>query len=295
MRIIISAIVFCLFARAAFAQTLELTGKFVGGIEYYAGKEGDTDEHFPFVYTWEVKQSGNKFSGTAEMRPINSKGYYLAEIEGIIKGNELFFKEIKVIKQDSKPSLPQAYGKKNGKAVIFKTEKNYRIAGELTFIFDKGKKAKFEFDNISLNGDSTNAGTAENVPGKDIAPENGFLNESALDSHKGKDLLGKKLNFDKLVFDFNDTNLKNPEMLDKLAEFLKKNPDISILAEGHTDNVGEKEYNQKLSLKRAEAVKTCLIKKGVSPAKITVKGCGSEKQISEIAAQNRRVEIHFGK
>ena len=75
----------------------------------------------------------------------------------------------------------------------------------------------------------------------------------------------------------------------------KKYPDREIIVEGHTDNTGDKQYNQGLSDRRAASVAEYL-KKGVGHDKLSYKGYGSEKPISDNAtkegqAKNRRVEI----
>jgi outer membrane protein OmpA-like peptidoglycan-associated protein len=67
--------------------------------------------------------------------------------------------------------------------------------------------------------------------------------------------------------------------------------------EGHTDNAGKPEFNQALSLKRAEAVRDALIERGVPADRLTVEGFGSSKPIASNAAEsgrdrNRRIEIH---
>jgi OOP family OmpA-OmpF porin len=66
---------------------------------------------------------------------------------------------------------------------------------------------------------------------------------------------------------------------------------------GYTDSTGSAEFNQKLSLARAESVKKYLVGKGVSPGRITTNSGGSAKPVGdnktkEGRAKNRRVEIH---
>jgi OOP family OmpA-OmpF porin len=67
---------------------------------------------------------------------------------------------------------------------------------------------------------------------------------------------------------------------------------------GHTDSVGSVDYNQKLSERRAQAVKAYLVSKGVDPAMISTSGkAGSEpvasNETSAGRAGNRRTEIEF--
>jgi len=71
---------------------------------------------------------------------------------------------------------------------------------------------------------------------------------------------------------------------------------VSILIKGHTDNIGSEEYNQKLSIRRADAVKKYLIEKGISQEKIVVQGFGETQPIADNNSENgrsknRRVEL----
>lgn len=84
--------------------------------------------------------------------------------------------------------------------------------------------------------------------------------------------------------------------LDQLAYELRQNITIKLAIYGHTDNVGTKEYNQKLSENRARAVRNYLLEKGVSKFRMTTKGLGDLKPIANNETEeerqlNRRVEI----
>jgi outer membrane protein OmpA-like peptidoglycan-associated protein len=82
--------------------------------------------------------------------------------------------------------------------------------------------------------------------------------------------------------------------LDLVAEMLKKYPRKKITVEGHTDYIGDSLLNQRLSEERAQAVANYLIQKGISEKRITVKGYGGSRPLSqddspEAHAKNRRV------
>jgi len=103
----------------------------------------------------------------------------------------------------------------------------------------------------------------------------------------------KDLHFD---FDQADINIKYNKSLDNIVEILKKNPFLNIEIQGHTDNRGSKQYNKKLSEKRAKAVARYLIKKGIRTARISYVGYGYEIPIAtnkteEGRSLNRRVQI----
>lgn len=87
------------------------------------------------------------------------------------------------------------------------------------------------------------------------------------------------------------------DFLDKIAEFLKENPENSIKIQGHTDSVGTKAYNDILSLQRAQAVKTYLMDKGIDKIRMSCEGLGFSKptasnETEKGRALNRRVEIY---
>ncbi len=86
------------------------------------------------------------------------------------------------------------------------------------------------------------------------------------------------------------------QAIDKLANFLKKNPGRGVLIEGHTDSVGKAEFNMHLSQRRSEAVRNALLERGISAGKITTKGYGKDYPVASNATAegrqlNRRVEI----
>ena len=99
-------------------------------------------------------------------------------------------------------------------------------------------------------------------------------------------------------FDFDKSALK-AEGRAKLDDLVGKIKGISlevIIAVGHTDSVGSDSYNQKLSVKRAEAVKAYLVTKGIEKNRVYTEGKGEKQPVadnktSEGRAKNRRVEI----
>ena len=99
-------------------------------------------------------------------------------------------------------------------------------------------------------------------------------------------------------FDFDKSVLK-PVAKAKLDDLVDKIKSINlevIIAIGHTDSVGSDEYNQKLSLRRSNAVKAYLVSKGVDKTRIYTEGKGESQPVAdnktkEGRAKNRRVEI----
>lgn len=99
-------------------------------------------------------------------------------------------------------------------------------------------------------------------------------------------------------FDNDSANIK-PESyaeLDNFVEFLKEVPAARGVMEGHTDSVGSTAYNQKLSQRRADAVKAYIVSKGGDGSRVDTKGFGesmpiADNKTAEGRAQNRRVQF----
>jgi OOP family OmpA-OmpF porin len=105
------------------------------------------------------------------------------------------------------------------------------------------------------------------------------------------------LNADAL-FDFDKSVLKPAAKasLDSLAGKVKSLTLEVIVAVGHTDSIGTDAYNQKLSIRRAEAVKKYLVSQGIEAKRIYVEGKGESQPVAdnktaEGRAKNRRVQI----
>jgi outer membrane protein OmpA-like peptidoglycan-associated protein len=101
-----------------------------------------------------------------------------------------------------------------------------------------------------------------------------------------------------VTFDTNSTVVR-PGLyseITRVAGVLKQYPDTFIRVEGHTDSVGTEEYNMDLSIRRAYAVKTLLVREGVADGRMETVGFGESMPVAnnETAVgrqMNRRVEI----
>jgi len=101
-----------------------------------------------------------------------------------------------------------------------------------------------------------------------------------------------------LLFDVDSYQIKSAtrDNLNQLAATLQKYDDTEILIEGHTDNTGSDEHNQKLSENRAKAVSNHLARQGVLPSRLNPVGYGENQPVEDNATAsgkqaNRRVEV----
>ena len=121
----------------------------------------------------------------------------------------------------------------------------------------------------------------------------------AADAAAGVKPVGAKITLSAdALFDFDKAVLR-AEGKSKLDELVAKAKEIKlevIIAVGHTDSIGTDAYNQKLSVRRAEAVKAYLVSKGIEKNRVYTEGKGEKQPVAdnktaEGRAKNRRVEI----
>jgi outer membrane protein OmpA-like peptidoglycan-associated protein len=103
-----------------------------------------------------------------------------------------------------------------------------------------------------------------------------------------------------ILFDTGSDGVKAEGVTDlaKMGDILAKYADDRVRIEGHTDSTGDTALNQALSERRAHAVRTVLVSRGVRESQITVVGLGETKPVAENSspdgrAKNRRVELHI--
>jgi outer membrane protein OmpA-like peptidoglycan-associated protein len=109
---------------------------------------------------------------------------------------------------------------------------------------------------------------------------------------------GVVLTLDDVLFETDAAELKAGASMamNRLADFLRDQPDRRLLIEGHTDGRGSEEYNERLSLQRAYAVTEALVERGIASNRLRPVGLGESYPVAsnETTAgrqQNRRVEI----
>lgn len=136
-----------------------------------------------------------------------------------------------------------------------------------------------------------------------------FDNFSFCSLEKEEPIINKKMDWDTIAvgqsiilknveFEFNKSELMEVSILEleKLYTFLQTHPEINMEISGHTDNIGNKDFNKKLSEDRAKSVVLYLISKGIDEKRLIPIGYGDSKPIEpndneENRQKNRRVEF----
>ena len=103
-----------------------------------------------------------------------------------------------------------------------------------------------------------------------------------------------------VFFDLTKATLRQESFveLEKLLDFMTKNPSMKIEISGHTDTRGDDKENMKLSADRAKSVYDYLVSKGISADRLTYKGYGesmpmiSDAEISKLATEKEREAAH---
>lgn len=140
-----------------------------------------------------------------------------------------------------------------------------------------------------ISADVTSGGTACSM--EDAGKEADVPDEKADENVEA-------LKFSHILFDFNKTDIKPAffELLDKVAGTLANNPSMAIQINGHTDIIGTDDYNQALSMNRAQMVVQYLLDAGITMDRISIHGYGftlpvADNNTEQGKALNRRVEI----
>ncbi|CUS48427.1 MAG: peptidoglycan-associated lipoprotein Pal [Idiomarinaceae bacterium HL-53] len=141
-------------------------------------------------------------------------------------------------------------------------------------------------------GSSVQTGAADRI----LTPEEEEIRQREERQQRYADLRREHV----LYFDFDDASIRDEfaELLAAHADYLMRNPAVTVVIEGHTDERGTPEYNIALGERRAKSVVEYLESLGVSRQQMTVVSYGEEKpvvrQSSERAwSQNRRAVLVY--
>jgi outer membrane protein OmpA-like peptidoglycan-associated protein len=157
-----------------------------------------------------------------------------------------------------------------------------------------------ERDRIQLSARTREVDTAKMARDQEAQKSAGL--QAEVDALKAKPTdRGLVLTLGDVLFDTGRAEL-NPgggRKLDQLVQFLTEHPDRRVEIDGYTDSVGTDSYNLDLSQRRADAVRSALVTRGIDPSRITSQGYGKEFAVASNSDSggrqlNRRVEVVIG-
>jgi OOP family OmpA-OmpF porin len=103
-----------------------------------------------------------------------------------------------------------------------------------------------------------------------------------------------------VLFDTDETEISGiyRSDLDSVINVMSNNPGVRLEIRGHTDSQGSAAYNQRLSERRAEAVKAYMVSRGISAERLSTAGFGSSRPVASNdnatgMAKNRRAELVY--
>lgn len=238
-----------------------------------------------------VNAYGDKAYFSSNGQEAKGRGRDIYEIklqEGNLRPKKhMKFATGKIVDADSKqPVMAQidVYSTKTNEKV-FKSVSDSRT-GEFISCVPEGEEAGVNVDRKGYLFYSEHFGADQKVkfPDKGVSME--------------KIAVGKKITLKNIFFDFDKSTLRpaSHHELDRLAQFLKDNPQVHIRLEGHTDAKGNHDYNVTLSQSRAKVAYDYLVSKRIPKERLDFKGYGPDKPVAtnktdEGRALNRRTEI----
>jgi outer membrane protein OmpA-like peptidoglycan-associated protein len=156
--------------------------------------------------------------------------------------------------------------------------------GDIKDVKDKDEKQDEELDQIKKEVDDVK---------EDVKKLRGDFDDfkSAIDQNKLES--GSKFSFKNVYFETDKSNIRGVDVseLKSLSEILKNNATIRISITGHADKRGTREYNLRLSRRRAEAVRDYLVSQGISRDRLEIGYESFDNPASNNFDDNRRVEF----
>lgn len=246
----------------------------------------------------------------------SKRGYYSSHQKGGFGGNDLFMisfnPEIKDIEVPPVDTIPEEITLQ--KVVFYLNVKSFSDESSIDAtveIVDKNSGEKIT-KTVASGGELSLEFTDEEPKTYEVYCEKeGFVYKSITVSIPGMtgeeqkvyrtialkpEEIGKINVLRNIYFDFDLHTLKQSSFveLDKLLDMLQSNPNLKVEIAGHTDFVGPAGYNDVLSKQRAQAVVKYLLKKGISPSRVSAVGYGEHKPLAandDFPELNRRTEF----
>jgi outer membrane protein OmpA-like peptidoglycan-associated protein len=166
----------------------------------------------------------------------------------------------------------------------------------------QGERDKIQLAARTRDVNTANLATNAALGQRDQAADKAARLQAEVDQLKAKPTpRGLVLTLGDVLFDTgrSELNSGSGRKLDQLAQFLTDHPERRVQIDGFTDSVGTDSYNQDLSQRRADAVKSSLITRGINPSRIGSQGYGKGFPVAGNTDSggrqlNRRVEVVIG-
>ncbi len=236
--------------------------------------------HFYLGYGWQHERSmmSAASKGTNEIQLI----YHFGRSENVVvKDNSLISEAEQKMEADT---IKKEDPTKKLEEQLAKLQEEQKKLADATYA--EQKKIEEQMNEILKKLDDLNKNQ----------PQNNNQNPQNFDNIKK----GETYNLGYVTFETGKDNLKKEgtDIMDKLADAMKKNPSLNVQIIGYTDNTGSDATNNELSIKRAQSCKQYLESKGVAASRMKALGGGSSNPIApndtwENKAKNRRVEFKF--
>ncbi len=255
----------------------------MGGKDLYVSRYENGAWQTPTNLGYPINTQANESSLFVNLN--GTVAYYAAEKSDSYGKNDIYKFELY---EDVRPSKVIYV-----KGIVFDRVTNLQVLGQIEIQNITTKKSVFSYVFNPENGSyiaclplNENYALSVSSPGYLFYSENFNL----VETNKGSIqyniplepiLEGKEVVLKNIFFETDSFQIKNESKveLQKLADFINLNPGIKIEIQGHTDNVGDRIYNYKLSEKRAKAVYDELVKMGINAAQLMSKGFGDMKPI----------------
>jgi outer membrane protein OmpA-like peptidoglycan-associated protein len=269
----------------------------MGGLDVFAAQPQGDGFGTPKNLGLGVNSSADDFAFT--YNPATEEGYVSSNRQGGKGSDDIY----KIQKLQSCQLL----------AMVVDAETGAALSGARVDLFD-GRENKLKSQNTDANGKTTIAVACNQAHVLQAFMQGYESNAETLAAQRSGEksvrialrpidaiVEGEMVKLNPILFDFDKHNIKPQAAfeLDKLVELMKKNPDMIVKVEGHTDNRGSDAYNMDLSNRRAKSTVQYVISRGIAKERISGEGFGESHPAVDCGAncteaqhqQNRRSDF----
>lgn len=270
----------------------------MGGLDVFAVKIDNMDNLYILNVGEPVNSRQDDFSFV--IKESTKKGFFASNREGGLGSDDIYgFIENKEINLTCNTAMVGIIKEKDnakpiaGATIIVMDSKNQKLSEIVSdtkgaFVFngtckDGRYKIVVSKDEYDVEETMLTVANTNNISGIEI-----ILEKSPMLAVGGADLI-KFLNLSPVYFDLNESNIRPDcqQAMKKVIEYMKHFPDLKVEIRSYTDVKAGKNYNQKLSEKRARETVKYMITKGINPDRISGKGFGETKLVNDCTSREK--------